>query len=118
LRRLSSGIKNPYVRFIANPKKMWQLLWDFFYCHFIANSSSRLGQQNPGLPDGLFANQKFQFGYILDGLGVDNVGIIYGHLEYLKAIWYILLSMGVCCCQLVYFVVIWYIFPYWYVVWK
>jgi hypothetical protein len=26
LRRLSSGIKNPYVRFIANPKKMWQLL--------------------------------------------------------------------------------------------
>jgi hypothetical protein len=32
-----------------------------------------------GLPDGIFSDQ---FGYILEGLGKENVGIIYGHLEY------------------------------------
>jgi hypothetical protein len=47
----------------------------------------------PGLPDGLFSNQKFQFGKILEGFGKENVstfmpicnilwpsGIFYGHL--------------------------------------
>jgi hypothetical protein len=29
----------------------------------------------PGLPDGLFSYQKYQFGYILEGLGMENVGI-------------------------------------------
>jgi hypothetical protein len=42
-----------------------------------------------GLPDGLFSNQKYKFGYILEGLGMKkwvilNVirpfGIFYGHL--------------------------------------
>jgi hypothetical protein len=28
-----------------------------------------------GLPDGLFSNQKSQLGYILEGLGIENVGI-------------------------------------------
>jgi hypothetical protein len=35
-----------------------------------------------GLPDGIFANPKSQFGYILEGLGMENVGIVYDHLEY------------------------------------
>jgi hypothetical protein len=43
-----------------------------------------------GLPDGIFQNQKFQFGYILEGLGTDEVDISFGHLEYIAAIWYIL----------------------------
>jgi hypothetical protein len=30
---------------------------------------------------------KFKYGHFLDGLGMENVGIIYGHLEYLKDIW-------------------------------
>jgi hypothetical protein len=34
-----------------------------------------------GLPDGLFSNQKYQFGYILEGLRMENAGIFYGHLE-------------------------------------
>jgi hypothetical protein len=41
-----------------------------------------------GLPDGLFSNQKYQFGYILEGLGmkmtvwniVRPFGITYGRL--------------------------------------
>jgi hypothetical protein len=37
------------------------------------------------VPDGLFSYQKSQFGYILEGLGRENVGIFYGPLEYLKA---------------------------------
>jgi hypothetical protein len=32
-----------------------------------------------GLPDGLFYYQKSQFGYILEGLGMEN-GIFYCHL--------------------------------------
>jgi hypothetical protein len=37
--------------------------------------------QKAGLPDGLFANQKSQFGSNLEGLRIENVGIFYGHFE-------------------------------------
>jgi hypothetical protein len=40
-----------------------------------------------GLPGGLSSNQKYQFGYILEGLGMENVGIFYDHLEYFTDIW-------------------------------
>jgi hypothetical protein len=44
----------------------------------------------PGLPDGLFSYlKKSKFGYILEGLGMENV-IFYDHLEYFMAISYIL----------------------------
>jgi hypothetical protein len=43
----------------------------------------------PGLPDGFFSNQKFQFGLILEGPRLENVNIINGHLEYFTDIWYI-----------------------------
>jgi hypothetical protein len=33
------------------------------------------------LPDDSFANPKSQFGYILEGLGMENVGKYFGHLE-------------------------------------
>jgi hypothetical protein len=89
------------------------------------------------LPDSLSSkNKKSQFGYILEGLEMENVGIFYDHLEYFKAIWYILWqcgiffpvfgifyghleyfmvilyilqSFGIFCSPLVYFAVIWYI---------
>jgi hypothetical protein len=41
-----------------------------------------------GLPDGIFSNQKFQFGQILESLAMEDVGIIYGHLVHVVAIWY------------------------------
>jgi hypothetical protein len=64
----------------------------------------------PGLPDGFFSNQKYQFWYILEGLGMDIVGIFYGHLEYFTAIGYILWPFGI-------FSGIWGTFlPFWYVV--
>jgi hypothetical protein len=56
-----------------------------------------------GLPDGFFSNQKYRFGYILEGLAMEDVGIFYGHLVYFTAI-------GVFCGHLIYFIVIWYIF--------
>jgi hypothetical protein len=40
----------------------------------------------PGLPDGIFSNQKCQFGVILEGLGMEKVGIFLGHLEYVMGI--------------------------------
>jgi hypothetical protein len=48
-----------------------------------------------GLPDGLFLYQKCQFGYILEGLGMENVVILYDHLEYFEAIWYNLRPFGI-----------------------
>jgi hypothetical protein len=42
----------------------------------------------PGLPDGVFSNKKSKFGYILESLEMENVGIFLVHLEYLTAIWY------------------------------
>jgi hypothetical protein len=52
-----------------------------------------------------FKNQKFNFGYILKGLGMENVGLFYvSHLAYFKAVWYILCPSGKFC-------VIWHTFP-------
>jgi hypothetical protein len=47
----------------------------------------------PGLPDGLFANQKTQIGLILEGLGMENVFLCCGHLKCFMAIGYNLLQM-------------------------
>jgi hypothetical protein len=35
--------------------------------------------QKSGLPDGLFSNLKSQFGLILEGLAMENLGISYDH---------------------------------------
>jgi hypothetical protein len=43
------------------------------------------------LPDGIFSNQKSQFGKILVGLRMEKVGIHHGHL-YIP--WYILWPFG------------------------
>jgi hypothetical protein len=54
----------------------------------------------PGLPDGLFSNQKYQFRENFEGLRLENVdifwsfGIIYRHLGNCMTIWYILCSFG------------------------
>jgi hypothetical protein len=91
-----------------------------------------------GLPDNMYSNQKSRFGKILDGLAIEDVGILYGHsihiiyftatfLVYFVAIWYlyfiviwyILWPFGIFHGYLVYFVAIWciswlfdmYIFP-------
>jgi hypothetical protein len=42
------------------------------------------------LPDGLFSNQKSQFGQILEGLRLENVYISCGRLKYFTEIWGIL----------------------------
>jgi hypothetical protein len=41
------------------------------------------------LPDVIFPYQKYQLGYILENLEMENVAIFYGHLEYFTAHWYI-----------------------------
>jgi hypothetical protein len=90
----------------------------------------RKGPSNAGLPDGTFSYQKSQFGQILEGLGMVNVGIVYGLLEYFTVILYIYIvviwnmirsfcifsghlvyfwSFYIFCGHWVYFVVIWYI---------
>jgi hypothetical protein len=56
------------------------------------------------LPDGTFSNQKSKFGYILEGLVMEDVGIFMAILSILRL-------HGIFYGHLVNFVVIWYIFP-------
>jgi hypothetical protein len=49
----------------------------------------------PGLPDGLLSNQKSISGNFLEGLGIDNIDIFCGHLEYFSTIWHILVHFVV-----------------------
>jgi hypothetical protein len=58
----------------------------------------------PGLPDGLFSNQKCQFGKSLESLAMENVGIFYDHLAYFTAIGNISWPFGIFSGHLVYFV--------------
>jgi hypothetical protein len=37
----------------------------------------------------IFSNLNPTLGNFLEGLGMENVGIFYGHLGYILAIWYI-----------------------------
>jgi hypothetical protein len=46
-----------------------------------------------GLPDGIFLDQKFHFGYILEGLGMEQFGMF----GYFKAVWRILWIFGRFC---------------------
>jgi hypothetical protein len=64
-----------------------------------------------GLPDGLFSNQKSQFGVILVGLAIENLGIFYEHLVYFTAILTILWPFGIFCGHLVNFSPFWYVVP-------
>jgi hypothetical protein len=41
----------------------------------------------------MFSNQKFKFGYIVEGLRIENVGIFDAYMEHIMAIWYILWSL-------------------------
>jgi hypothetical protein len=44
----------------------------------------------PGLPDGIFSNQKSHFGKSLAGFAMEDVGLFCCHLVYFTTIWYIL----------------------------
>jgi hypothetical protein len=64
----------------------------------------------PGLPDGLFSNQKSKVGLILQGLAMEDVGIFRGHLIHFTVFCYISWPFGIVGGNLVYF------FPFWYFV--
>jgi hypothetical protein len=51
-----------------------------------------------------FQTKKSQLRLILEGHGIDNVGMFYDYMKYLTAIWYNLWPYGIV-------VYIWYIFP-------
>jgi hypothetical protein len=64
----------------------------------------RAGRRAPELPDGLFSNQKSKFEQILEGLAMENLSIFYDYLDFFR-------DIKIFNGHLVYFVVIWYIFP-------
>jgi hypothetical protein len=69
-------------------------------------------ESKAGLPDGKFyMYQKSQFECFWEGLGMENVGIFYGHLKYLLATWNISLPFGLFFGHLVCFSPFWYIVP-------
>jgi hypothetical protein len=47
------------------------------------------------LPDGIFSNQKSQFGQSLEGLTMEDFGIFNCHFVKSAAEWYILLPFGI-----------------------
>jgi hypothetical protein len=49
----------------------------------------------PGLPDGLFSNQKSKFGEISEGLAMKDVVVFYGHLVHFTVFCYILWTFGI-----------------------
>jgi hypothetical protein len=61
--------------------------------------------------NGIFSNQKSQFGSILKGLAMDDVGLFYGHLAYVTAILYTLWPFGIFYGYLLYFSPFWYVAP-------
>jgi hypothetical protein len=65
--------------------------------------NGRILNRWPGLPDGLFSNQRSQFGKNFQGLGLENFDIFYGHLEYFMDIWDILWPFVTFCVHLVHF---------------
>jgi hypothetical protein len=56
-------------------KKSWQRI----------RKTELSSQYAAGLPDALF-NQKYQIGYILECLGMEEDGLMYGHLVYFTGI--------------------------------
>jgi hypothetical protein len=63
---------------------------DSRHCFIGPIAEKKFRNDESGLPDGFFSNQKFQFGKILERLGWENVDIFHGHLEYFTNIWDIL----------------------------
>jgi hypothetical protein len=49
------------------------------------------------LPDGIFPRQTYQFGNILEGLGIENVDILCGHLENFATMWFVLWPLCTFC---------------------
>jgi hypothetical protein len=60
-------------------------------------------RRSPGLPDGIFSNQKSKFGQILEGLAMADALVFYVRLNILK-------PFGIFYVNLVYFKIIWFIF--------
>jgi hypothetical protein len=48
---------------------------------------------------------------ILESLGMETIGIVFVHLEYLTTFWYILWQFGTFYGNLVYFPPFWYVIP-------
>jgi hypothetical protein len=64
-----------------------------------------------------------KIGYTLEGLAMEDVGGLFGHLVYFTAIWSILRPFGLFYGHLIYFMAIWHIMwqnfhPFWYIVTK
>jgi hypothetical protein len=68
---------------------------------------SQICGSDAGVPDGTFLYQKSQFWSNLEGLGMENIDILFGHLEYCSAIWYMLFPFYIFCGHLVFFSAVW-----------
>jgi hypothetical protein len=62
-----------------------------------------------GLPDGLFSNQKSQFGSILEVPAMEDAGTFYDNLVYFTQILYIFWPFGIVYGHYVYFSPVWYV---------
>jgi hypothetical protein len=59
--------------------------FELIFSQFMSNIFFHL-MTTPGLPDGIFSDQKQEFGKILEGLAMEDVSICYRHLVYFTGI--------------------------------
>jgi hypothetical protein len=112
------GIFFPFWYFV--PRKIWQPCSKRSGQSFVEVESTQLSMDIAFLRQGcqmvsVFANQISLFGYILEGLGIENVGIFCGHRVYFTAIWYILLPFGIFYSHVVHFMAI--LYNYFLIIW-
>jgi hypothetical protein len=80
------GLKSDHNNGHSDEKQIKKLRFSFFKIFF---------GWATGLPDGIFSNHKSQFWVNLGGpWNKKNIGTLYGRLEYITAIWYILGPFG------------------------
>jgi hypothetical protein len=74
----------------------------YVHCQGVFNTNQaqpriKLASSDYGFQMVYFYTRNFIGMYILDGLGMENVAIFYGHLEYFTTVWYIIWHFGIFC---------------------
>jgi hypothetical protein len=121
---LTSGFKEMQFAFVFVLQKMRRPKWDRNYINIMKECLEGFSEVNAGadvvaqrlprclelprelnktkrktfvtgLPDDIFSNKKSYFGYISEGLAVEDVEIFYGRLAYFVEIWHISWLFGI-----------------------
>jgi hypothetical protein len=87
-------------------------MYDIPLKHFLfAANDCNVEPIRPGLPDGIFSNQKILIWVNFKCLAMTDAGKLYGHSVYFTAISYILWPFGIFCDHFGILFLLWYVVP-------